>query len=157
EPVLCFRGECRQQGIQSFPRILLPSCGREWPRQDEERFEVDCVSRGVSVIRGQDLRSHPEGDRLRKRPRARNTDSRPTDESPHRSELAYDGVRDDGAETDGSPAISFLDRGSRTEFLLRLLGVHNYFCSHGSSVTVWENCRSEEHTSELQSPDHLLC
>src|SRR5438445_9223861 len=88
----------------------------------------------------QDIRCHPEEDRLRKRPRARNTDSRPTDESPHRSELAYDGVRDDGAETDGSPAISFLDRGSRTEFLLRLLGVHNYFCSHGSSVTVWENC-----------------
>src|SRR5436309_98764 len=108
--------------------------------EDEERFEVDCVSRGVSVIRGQDLRSHPEGDRLRERPRARNTDSRPTDESPHRSELAYDGVRDDGAETDGSPAISFLDRGSRTEFLLRLSGADNYFCSHGSLVSVRENC-----------------
>src|SRR5438552_9706820 len=32
-----------------------------------------------------------------------------------------------------------------------------FFFSSGLSTTTGEDARSEEHTSELQSPDHLVC
>src|SRR5258708_28186968 len=44
------------------------------------------------------------------------------------------------------------------------LSDYDFFCAHRAEVaaTIWnlvkaESDRSEEHTSELQSPDHLVC
>src|SRR5258708_27431674 len=40
------------------------------------------------------------------------------------------------------------------EFILRFA---KRFLLERKGESVWQNARSEEHTSELQSPDHLVC
>src|SRR5207244_8908843 len=51
------------------------------------------------------------------------------------------------------PAREYIERGGGTVRTATLAKVH----INGSKVEAVEAPRSEEHTSELQSPDHLVC